>query len=1202
MTSILRFEIHQRLRRISTYVYFLVFSGLAFLFIFIGGGAVNGASLDFGTGGKVLINSPYALTFIITYTSLFGVIVTAALAGQATYQDVDSRSTELFYTAPISKLDYLGGRFLGAIAVQLVIFLGIGIGAWVGAHMPGLDPSRFGPDHFAAYVRPFLILVFPNLIFTSAIFFGLAALGRKMLPVYAGSVILLIGYLVASQVSSNVNISVLAALADPFGANAFGRVTQYWTPFESNTRLLPLAGIVLVNRALWVAIGLGIFALTYVKFSRAHHAERKRGRQLQEREEASTPATLRLPTVHQIFSPFASLQQLVSLGWLQFTETVKNVFFTVIVLAGFLFAIIAAAGVNDPFSTPIYPLTYRMIEFAGGAFSLFVLIIITFYAGELVWRERDAKLNQIVDALPAKRWTLFGSKLMALMLVQVVLMLMVMAAGMSVQIAKGYYHFEFGIYFKELFIDHLTEYWILCVLALTIHTLINQKYLGHFVMILYYIAGIALPALGLQHYLFRIDQIPRLIYSDMNKFGPFKAPLFWFHLYWALGAVALAIITNLLWVRGVDGGWRGRMRIAAARLGTASRIGLVAAVLLFLCTGGYIFYNTNILNIYRNTYAADEARAQYEKKYRQYLTMPEPKVTDVNIQVDLDPDQLSAAVRGTLRLENKTGAPLEQVALTLWPSDLQPLPRQRFELDKLSVAEGQSPVIEDSNLGFYLYRLPQPLAPNAALTLDFAMKYKCEGFVNSAPNVNILRNGSFLSNGYLPGIGYAEGVELTDDSARHRHGLEKVKRLAPLEDIAARQINGIGPDSDWVNLEETVSTSSDQIAIMPGYLQDEWTEGNRRYFHYKMDAPILNIYSLNSGRYLVQRDKWNNVNLEIYYQPGHEFNLDHMQDSMKATLDYCTASFSPFQFRQLRIIEFPRYQSFAESFANTIPFSEGIGFVTRFDPGKPDAIDIPFYVTAHETGHQWWGHQVTAAQVEGATAIVETLAQYTALMVMKHRYGPESMKKFLRYELDGYLRGRATERNEERPLYRVEPNQGYIHYNKGSLVMYALQDYIGEDRVNRGLADLIKQFGFKGPPYATSLDLISCLRKQTPDEFQYLFDDLFENITLYDNRTLSGSYTMRGDGKYDVNLTVQAKKLRADGHGQETQIPISDWIDIGVLDAGGNYLYLQRQKIDHEQTVFNLTVDKLPAKAGIDPINKLVDRSPDDNVIALDKQ
>src|SRR5262249_41707252 len=160
----------------------------------------------------------------------------------------------------------------------------------------------------------------------------------------------------------------------------------------------------------------------------------------------------------------------------------------------------------------------------------------------------------------------------------------------------------------------------------------------------------------------------------------------------------------------------------------------------------------------------------------------------------------------------------------------------------------------------------------------------------------------------------------------------------------------------------------------PGYLQKEWVENGRRYFHYKMDAPIMPIESMNSARYAVRRDRWRDGNLEIYYQPGDEFDLDRMMESMKDSLDYFSQNFIPLQFHEDRISEFPRSGTFAESFPNTISYSEAIGFIVYVDPAKPDAIDIPFYVTAHEVGHQWWGHQVVSANVEGTTSIVETLA------------------------------------------------------------------------------------------------------------------------------------------------------------------------------------------------------------------------------------
>ena len=186
--TIAAFEVRQRLRRISTYIYFLVFLSLSIFFVCMAGGAVSGASVDFGTGGKIWLNSPYALNVITMYVTFLGIVVTGAIAGQATYQDIDSHIKDLFYTAPITKFDYLAGRFLGALVVQILIFSSIGIGAYIGMRLPWLDQSRLGPNNAVAYLQPYLTLVLPNLVLTTAIFFGLAASWKKMLPVYVGTV------------------------------------------------------------------------------------------------------------------------------------------------------------------------------------------------------------------------------------------------------------------------------------------------------------------------------------------------------------------------------------------------------------------------------------------------------------------------------------------------------------------------------------------------------------------------------------------------------------------------------------------------------------------------------------------------------------------------------------------------------------------------------------------------------------------------------------------------------------------------------------------------------------------------------------------------------------------------------------------------------------------------------------------------------
>ncbi len=1205
LATIAGFELRQRLRRISTYVYFAVMFGISFFWVSASGGAISSVSMDFGTGGRVLINSPYALYNILVFSSIFGVVIIAALAGQATYQDIGSNSTPFFYTAPITKFDYLAGRFLGSFAVQLLIFSGIGFGGWIAMHMPWIDSSRVGPERLMAYLAPYLIFIVPNLLITTAVFFAVAALARKMMPVYISAVIFLLGYLVANILAGDVTNSVIASLVDPFGGNAADHVMRYWTPFQRNTLFVPFAGLLVTNRLIWLGFGVVVFVFTYIRFKMGHVAGRERKRKQEAEEMLAAPRPVAVPKAHPAFSFRSSLDQFLSLTRLQFVETVKNVFFVVIAIAGFGFALILSLNLGNNFSTPVYPVTYRMIELAGAGFGLFALAVITLFAGELAWRERDAEVAQIVDAMPAQRWVLFGAKLAALMLVAVVLELVVMAAGLTTQIGLGYHRFEFGLYFRELLINRLLIFWVLCVFSLAVHTIVNNKYLGHFIVVLYYVvAFFVLPGMNWEDQLYHFGQLPGYQYSDMNGYGPFVSGLVWMHVYWGLAAIMLAVITNMFWVRGTDVGWRQRRTLALQRLSRPSGMAFGAAFLLFIAVGAWIFYNTHVLNIYRTRSEFAEQQAQYEKKYRKYLDVPQPKITDANLQVDLFPEQRSMNFAGRLWLENKTSQDVKEIAVTIWPQELAAIPRPKIEIDRLefSGAQGQVPArqtLNDDPMGFYVYQLPSPLPPHGRIALDFALKYAFKGFSNNREEIDLVRNGTFVSDAFAPHIGYQPGDELEDQTLRRKHGLIPLKDTPKLEDVAARQQIYGAPDADWVNSEITVSTSLDQTAIAPGYLQKEWVQDGRRYFHYKMDAPILYGIPINSARYQVLRDHWQNVNLEIYYDAKHTYDLDRMRAGMKATLDYCTEYFSPFQFHQLRIIEFPRYQNFAESAANTIPFSESIGFITRIKAGDKESIDLPFFVTAHEVAHQWWAHQVITANTEGATLPVESLAEYTALMVMKRHVPPESMKTFMRRELDRYLLGRALERNEEKPLLRATFNQGYIHYSKGAMVMYALQDYIGEDRVNKGLADYVKEFEFKGPPYPTALDLENHLKKVTPPEFQYLYDDLFDNITLYENRAKSATYTRLADGKYQVDLSVELKKSHADGKGEEHQVPAHDWVDIGVTALDGHYLYLQKHKIDGDSAEFEIVVDQLPYQAGIDPLIKLVDRKPDDNMVQV---
>ena len=325
-----------------------------------------------------------------------------------------------------------------------------------------------------------------------------------------------------------------------------------------------------------------------------------------------------------------------------------------------------------------------------------------------------------------------------------------------------------------------------------------------------------------------------------------------------------------------------------------------------------------------------------------------------------------------------------------------------------------------------------------------------------------------------------------------------------------------------------------------------------------------------------------------------------MIKSIKKSLDYFTVQFGPYQHRQIRIIEFPRYSSFAQSFPNTIPYSESMGFITKVEEGA-DKIDVPFYVTAHEVAHQWWAHQVIGGNVQGSVVMSETMSQYSALMVMEKEYGKEAMKKFLKYEMDKYLQGRTIEGKGEMPLMLTE-NQQYIHYNKGSVVMYALKDFIGEEKLNAAIRAYLNKNKFGGPIYTNSIEFVDYIRNATPDSLRYLITDLFEKITIYENYVKALSVQQLPNKSYKVNITVGSAKFYSDQLGKATKASVNDYMDIGIFgnntDKGktsDKVLLMQRIKMNKPEQSFEFILQEKPTSAGIDPYLKLIDRTPKNN-------
>ncbi len=1210
--TVLRFELAYHRRRPATYLYFAVLFLIAFF-------ALSSESVQLSGAGREMRNSPYALAVTLTLLTAFGTVITTALVGTAILRDVQVKSHELLFTTRLTRTGYLAGRFVGAFLVMVVVYAALPLGALVGTLMPWVDHDKMQAFRLMSYVQPFVVFIVPNILFVSALFFAVGAFTRNVFAVYVQGIALFALWAISQQALSDVDRLQLASLLDPFAVSTVSLATRYWTVAERNTRLVALAGPVLWNRLLWVGLAAGLFglALSLVRLEAASRTLTLRGwrRRSTTSELPSATATLgsgaSWPTVALRFDARARVQQLMGLTRFFFASFVREPVYLALAVICLVNVGLLAWNADTSYGTPIWPVTAEMFDLIIGGSSLFIIILATVYAGEMVWRERQLKIDGTVDALPVPTAIVLIGKLLAVLGVLTVLSLVSLLATLAVQTIKGYHHYELTLYAKAILGILLPLTINITILALLIHTVINNKYVGHVLMVVVYLLFAVVGAWGFDRVLYQYTSPPAYVYSDMNGFGHYVPSLSWvlgFHTAVALG---LLVIAYLLWVRGADDRWRARWAAARDRWsGTGTRVAGGATALAALATGGVVFYNTAVLNPYLSDKRVEGEQAAYEGDYRRFKDLAEPRIVGVRLRVDLVPERRAFSAQGVYRLVNKHARPLDTLYVgvpnVLFKQGAGDSARAAYgyRVDSLVWNRPTRVLIADTARGVYVYELVTPLQPRDSMTLAFGTHFAAHGFPNAHPNDDIVANGTFFATDYFPSLSYEDGVELGGDDVRKRHGLKPKPRVPSIHDEAARANSALSRDADWIDFDATVSTAPDQIAIAPGYLQREWVENGRRLFAYHMDTQILNFYSIQSARYKVRRDEYKGVTIEVYYQPGHEYDLDRMIDATKRGLDYYTASFGPYQFRQFRIIEFPRYQTFAESFANTVPFSEGIGFIARVRD-RDDDLDMPLFVTAHELAHQWWGHQVIPANTQGASMLTESLAEYSALAVMERQYGRSRAQKFLRYEMDRYLRGRSTERKQEMPLMLVEGQQ-YIHYNKGSLAFYALRDYIGEDSLNAALRRFVRDKGFQSPPYTNTLEFLKYIRVVTPDSLQYVIHDLFETITLYDNRATAATATRKPDGTYAVHLTFEARKLRADSLGNQTEVPIGDYIDVGVFgprepgNALGKPLAVRKVHVTQSPMSVDFVVAERPVKAGIDPYNKLVDRAPEDNVRAVE--
>jgi aminopeptidase N len=441
-------------------------------------------------------------------------------------------------------------------------------------------------------------------------------------------------------------------------------------------------------------------------------------------------------------------------------------------------------------------------------------------------------------------------------------------------------------------------------------------------------------------------------------------------------------------------------------------------------------------------------------------------------------------------------------------------------------------------------------------------------------------------------------MEVSNEKRRKKFGLPEKDLMLPTTDAWGLSRNYVSKDGDWISFEATVSTSGDQIALAPGELVAEWTEEGRNYYTYKNDY-MINFYTFVSARYAVKRDTFvpsivpidTPITLEIYYHPTHTYNLDNMMTSLKESLTYYIETFGEYPHNILRIAEFPRYYSFAQSFSTLIPFSEAVGFIADVKEGK---FNYPFYITAHETAHQWFAHQVIPGFTRGALMIGESITDYLASTVVKKNTTDKLFREYLEYNLDQYAMSRSYGSRAELPLSQVEMQQ-YLAYQKGMLTFNSAKRLLDEETLNKALQEFFLKNKYTYNPYTNTAEFLKTLDPYIPDSLKTIFDDMFNKVVAYNNKLEKVTSEETDTGTYKNTVTFTFEKRYFDKDGKPEILEIAEWVEIGLLDSDKNILKLEKVYVAERENTVEIMSETKPAEIVLDPYFVLMDVTAFDN-------
>ena len=1205
--EVARREFRAGFRRPANWVLLVL---LALMALGLSEGSVTVSTGDSSVGGE----RPH-LTSVYTQSMLQSVVMLALAAwflaiscGMVVIRDLELQVTEVFHSTRLTPREYAWGKFAGAVALFVAIWLVyVGLTIFFAHVVEGTGGSDvIGPFAFASYLFPTLLFGVPQILLFAGVAFFLGTWTRRPIIVFAFPMVALLvtlSFFVGwspSWLAPEVNR--LLMLVDPSGfrwLNETFLTVDRGVDFYNTQPLRPDAGFV-ISRLAVALVGLAAVAVAARSYARrmlAGGAESRFLRRLRRRKApaaASDPRRGRRPNRgrrdgnaggprHDDPAPrlleerrrHRARRDPGSRG------AARHV------------SLRAADPLPD---APDHAVRHRSLRFAHPAhagavagrqlntLNLLICFLLLFYTVESLHKERSRRMHEIFAATPVGTGAVLLGKTLGNSVMAAFILLAALVADAVVILYQqvlggspvGFEIFPFVAMWGAVLIPTFI-FWTALITAL--FSLLRNRY--------------AVYGIGIGLIIYTVFQVltgdgltwvnnwlgwGALSWSDMGAFTLHGTPLLLNRLLY-LSLVPLLVALSVKWFGRQDFdavGIMHRLRPKPLLLGALRLLPLALPAMVLasiLAVGGESGYEGE---------AAEEWGKDYwERNTATWTDFRMPSVSRVDVDLDFEPSERSVAVKGEYTFFNHRDYAYERLPITAGP------------WDPIEWTFNGEPYEPEDRANLFIFTPDAPLEPRDTLTIGFEYDFVFMEGMSQGPGGAgqfILESGIVLTAfgpTFVPVPGYLAGIGVDEDNSAEPRDYPDDFYEGETEPI-------FGWGGAPFTVRTRITTPEAFTANGVGQLVSSEVADGRRTVVWETDHPV-SLFNVIAGKYAVIEGD----GTAIYYHPEHDYNIEEMSAALDAARKYYSEWFYPFPWDLLKISEFPAYAGYAQGFPTNITFSEGIGFLAKSDP----VSHVAFMVVAHEAAHQWWGNLLTPGEGPGGNVLSEGMAHYATMLLHEQVYGDRYRMEFGKRIESRYGDQRFVD--SERPLVKIDGSRagdGTVTYDKGGWVMWMLQQEMGRENILAGLRAFIEKYN-PDPDFPVIQDMLAVLRGFAPDTaaFDGFADQWFHDVVVPEYEFSDVTKTRESDGAGGEEWIVRGTVENVGTSYMTVQVAATAgdrWSDEGD-DAGGSVVAEGYRDARTEVTLGADESAEFEIRVPFDPEQVLVD--PDVLVLQLNR-